>query len=733
MALAFLSIGALAQSSLDRPPASSNAASLGSTDFRPTSEQPVGWRGDGSGKYPGATPPLRWGRSLKQLGEFRCAAAVPKDQSAAAGAGAGGVPATLGFFTEWLVAGPVKCEDPIKAIKEELLPGEASFAPIEGDKLGDAIWQKITVEDSFIDLFRVLGKMNQDQAGYAQACLYVEKPTKIWFHFVHGRGVGIWLNGKAIQMIPETPAGAADCGPTISLALEKGWNRFLFKLTPRVAKAEDFPPTCYVRCRFWPVEEPRDFVENNIAWIAPMPGTTQAMPIIVGDMIFTTAHPYNLVCVEKKTGKLLWVRPNSPYDAATAEERKAKPEVFAQMDALAAKRDAFYTDFVAGKWPTAKAVYEETSLEAELDKLMLQVDEKYTRPKEQGEPDWWTIPTPVSDGQRVYTFVERGVSACYDLDGKRQWIRYEQPKHQHHGFFGSPVMADKKFVILDGTVTALSAADGAVKWSVDLEKMKSWRIWFGSLSRFSLAGTDYVLCPGGNIVMRASDGKVFGSQGYGNFDATPVFSDGLAWQSLGAALAVNPIEPAPDGGVTVKPAKAITWKEPEQNLLGLNFYQGHWLEASPLIHDGLAYFVTGNGVLMVFDAATQALVYRQELPLDLFQAERGRYYCGASPTLAGSYIYLMGSTGVTIIIRPGRKYEEVARNRIQLLSQASFVVDGSLRGTYKGRTLGNYGYFVWNPQYCPEYQECTMTSTPIFEGKRMYFRGQENLYCIEEK
>ena len=117
MALAFLSVGALAQSVSGGGPAGSNAAALGSTDFRPTPEQPIGWRGDGSGKYPGATPPVRWGRSLKQLGEFRCAAAVPKDQSAAAGAGAGGVPATLGFFSEWLVAGPVKCDDPVKAIK----------------------------------------------------------------------------------------------------------------------------------------------------------------------------------------------------------------------------------------------------------------------------------------------------------------------------------------------------------------------------------------------------------------------------------------------------------------------------------------------------------------------------------------------------------------------------------------------------------------------------------------
>ncbi|MBV8879785.1 MAG: PQQ-like beta-propeller repeat protein [Planctomycetaceae bacterium] len=36
------------------------SASLGSSDYRPSPEQPFGWRGDGSGRYPGATPVLEW-------------------------------------------------------------------------------------------------------------------------------------------------------------------------------------------------------------------------------------------------------------------------------------------------------------------------------------------------------------------------------------------------------------------------------------------------------------------------------------------------------------------------------------------------------------------------------------------------------------------------------------------------------------------------------------------------
>jgi hypothetical protein len=42
------------------PLAGAGEAALGSADFRPTAERPSGWRGDGSGRFPGATPVTTW-------------------------------------------------------------------------------------------------------------------------------------------------------------------------------------------------------------------------------------------------------------------------------------------------------------------------------------------------------------------------------------------------------------------------------------------------------------------------------------------------------------------------------------------------------------------------------------------------------------------------------------------------------------------------------------------------
>ena len=44
------------------PQSGAEQAPLGSPDFKPAPNRPVGWRGDGNGRYVAADPPLTWGR-----------------------------------------------------------------------------------------------------------------------------------------------------------------------------------------------------------------------------------------------------------------------------------------------------------------------------------------------------------------------------------------------------------------------------------------------------------------------------------------------------------------------------------------------------------------------------------------------------------------------------------------------------------------------------------------------
>ena len=81
-------------------------------------------------------------------------------------------------------------------------------------------------------------------------------------------------------------------------------------------------------------------VGSNIAWQVELPGESPSSVIVVGQRLFTTVNDYGLVCLDKRTGKILWMQPVSPYDAVTKEERDAHPEAFAQLTQLAQQRDA---------------------------------------------------------------------------------------------------------------------------------------------------------------------------------------------------------------------------------------------------------------------------------------------------------------------------------------------------------------------------------------------------------
>ena len=109
---------------------------------------------------------------------------------------------------------------------------------------------------------------------------------------------------------------------------------------------------------------------------------------------------------------------------------------------------------------------------------------------------------------------------------------------------------------------------------------------------------------------------------------------------------------------------------------------------TPLIHDGLIYTITRRGHFSAYDAKDGREVFQEKLLLAKTEKQPNGAY--ASPTLAGKFVYLMGMDGSIVVVKPGRKYEQVARN----------TVEHSLR------------------------------STPVFEGTRMYVRAPERLYCF---
>jgi hypothetical protein len=122
----------------------------------------------------------------------------------------------------------------------------------------------------------------------------------------------------------------------------------------------------------------------------------------------------------------------------------------------------------------------------------------------------------------------------------------------------------------------------------------------------------------------------------------------------------------------------------------------------PLFLDGLLYSVASDGILHVIDAQAKKLVYRQKLDLKpIFSYNAAG--CTSAPTLAGKLIYAMDNQGNTVIFEPGREFREVARNSLRTCLARDFPLSP---------------------------QEVTTYANPVFEGSRMYVRGEQYLYCI---
>src|SRR5437868_14720620 len=85
---------------------------LGSPNYKPSVEHPVGWRGDWTGHFPGATPPMTWSRRVKGVSsELRYQADKPAGEPDKNSR-------LLEYFTikDWLVGGLYLVDDLFKDI-----------------------------------------------------------------------------------------------------------------------------------------------------------------------------------------------------------------------------------------------------------------------------------------------------------------------------------------------------------------------------------------------------------------------------------------------------------------------------------------------------------------------------------------------------------------------------------------------------------------------------------------
>jgi hypothetical protein len=184
-----------------------------------------------------------------------------------------------------------------------------------------------------------------------------------------------------------------------------------------------------------------------------------------------------------------------------------------------------------------------------------------------------------------------------------------------------------------------------------------------------LGDIDVAIHPSGQV-LRISDGAVLAKELGSTGPNSPLVQDGkvffAAGQLRGYAL--------PTSSEIPKNWPPL-WK-------GTNLKGGGYWFPSPILHDGLLYAMNASSILSVIDAAKGDVIYERRLNFG-----GGESY--PSITLAGNFLFLSSDNGTTIVIAPGREYQEVARNSLE-----------------------------------------TFRSSPVFEGERMFVRTTKGLWCI---
>lgn len=286
--------------------------------------------------------------------------------------------------------------------------------------------------------------------------------------------------------------------------------------------------------------------------------------------------------------------------------------------------------------------------------------------------------TPATDGERVYiAFLDRQemVVAAFDFEGHQKWLVRPGPFASMHGFCSSPVLFEDKVIVNgdhdgDSYLVALSRDTGQTLWKTPREHHT--RSYCVPLIR-ELAGRTQMVLSGDKCV--ASYDPRNGRRHWiidgptEQFVASPVYSGrtGLIYITGGFPdhhiLAINP-----DGHDNVTKTHVV-W----------HATRGVAYVPSPVIEGDYFLIVSDSGVAHCFDAATGNLVWQERM---------GGHH--ASLVSANGLVYFLNDEGVTHVVKPGPRFQLVARNE---LGEKCFA-------------------------------------SPAISGRQLFIRGAEHLFCI---
>lgn len=304
-----------------------------------------------------------------------------------------------------------------------------------------------------------------------------------------------------------------------------------------------------------------------------------------------------------------------------------------------------------------------------------------------GDEGNYAAPSPVTDGQHVWTLMGDGALGCYTTAGKPVWKFNVQDRYGKleiaFGLTSTPVLDDGVLYLQlihgegdaktrEACVVALEAVTGKQIWRVDRpsDGYKENEHSYASPMMYDDGDKKFLLTHGADYIVahRLSDGAELWRCGElnrkANYDPTLRF---VASPATAKGIIVVP---------TAKRGPILALRADGHGDITMDKDSHLWTldktpdVPSPLILDDLVYLCMENGDLHVVDRQTGEKLYME-------RTNRQRHR--ASPVYADGHIYLSARDGKVTVVKAGPKFEIVAENELKEdMSSSLAIANGTI-------------------------------------------------------
>ena len=395
---------------------------------------------------------------------------------------------------------------------------------------------------------------------------------------------------------------------------------------------------------------------SNIEWSASIPGLGWSSPIVAGRNVFITTVTTDGKAKQPQTG----TEYSNDYAAELSKQGLKDNEI---MDRLNAR------DF---EFPKEVSVhYLLYSIDLDSGKI------NWKREFHSGHPpggrhrkNSFCSETPVTDGNRVYVYINNLGLFAYDLAGNKVWDTALEnfPTIMDFGTASSPTLADGLVVIVNDNekqqfIAAFDKNTGKQVWrtnrSIHLAGSDRQTGWSSPYVWKNSGRTEIVTIGPGLAISYDLKGQELWR--LGGMSAMPIPSpfayDGLLYLNGGAGKALAAIKPGAHGDLSTpdgaKLNDFVAWLQPKA---------GTYLPTE-LAYDGGLYVLTQNGILTRFDAKTGVRTYKERI------GEGGDFT--SSPWGYNGKVFCLSEEGRTFVIRAGDKYELLGSSDLSEMALAT--------------------------------------------------------------